>query len=112
MNVPIAVRVLSARDVGLLRSMLSMFGHAFGDLTTYTAQQPHDGYLEQLLGSPTFVSVAAVAEAQVVGGIAAYFLPKFEQARCELYIYDLAVEESQRRNGIATALISKLREVA
>ena len=48
----------------------------------------------------------------MVGGIAAYVLDKFEQARSEVYIYDLAVTEPYRRRGIATALITDLRGIA
>lgn len=39
-------------------------------------------------------------------------LPKFEQARKEIYIYDLAVAETHRRRGIATALIRALQKCA
>jgi ribosomal protein S18 acetylase RimI-like enzyme len=39
-------------------------------------------------------------------------LPKFEQARNELYIYDLAVAEAQRRRGVATALIRAVQRLA
>ena len=42
----------------------------------------------------------------------AYELEKFEQARRELYIYDLAVAVAHRRRGIATALIQRLQEIA
>jgi aminoglycoside 3-N-acetyltransferase I len=49
--------------------------------------------------------------ADVVGGLAAYELRKFEQERCEIYIYDLAVAEPHRRTGIATALIEELRTI-
>ena len=45
-------------------------------------------------------------------GLAGYVLPKFEQARSEFYIYDLAVEESHRRRGVATALIGRLQRLA
>jgi aminoglycoside 3-N-acetyltransferase I len=45
-------------------------------------------------------------------GIAAYELKKFEQERSEIYIYDLAVASEHRREGIATALIEKLKEIA
>ena len=34
---------------------------------------------------------------------------KIEQARSELYIYDLAVDEAHRRPGVATALIRALQ---
>jgi aminoglycoside 3-N-acetyltransferase I len=47
-----------------------------------------------------------------VGGLAGYVLPKFEQQRSEFYLYDLAVAEAHRRQGIATALIRELQHVA
>ena len=47
-----------------------------------------------------------------MGALAAYELRKFEQERSEIYIYDLAVVASQRRQGIATALIEALRHIA
>ena len=74
--------------------------------------QPDDAYLARLLGSETFIALAAVVDGAVVGGIAAYVLDKFEQARREVYLYDLAVAEAHRRRGIATALIAELRRVA
>lgn len=92
--------------------MLAMFGRAFGDVPTYTADQPDDRYLQRLLASPTFVAVAAIAEPDVIGGLAGYVLPKFEQARSELYIYDLAVDEAHRRRGVATAMIEELQSLA
>ena len=47
----------------------------------------------------------------MVGGLAAYELKKFEQRRSEIYIYDLAVAETHRRRGIATALIEALKKI-
>jgi aminoglycoside 3-N-acetyltransferase I len=95
-----------------MRAMLSMFGRAFGEVATYTAQQPDDAYLEGLLSSNTFIAVAAFAGSGVIGGLAAYVLPKFEQARAELYIYDLAVDEAHRRRGVATSMIEELKKLA
>jgi aminoglycoside 3-N-acetyltransferase I len=42
----------------------------------------------------------------------AYEFDKFERMRREFYIYDLAVAEHQRRQGVATALIKHLCEIA
>ena len=106
------VRVLGSDDVALMRAMLAMFGEAFGQRDTYTAAQPDDAYLAQLLSGDTFVAVAALDGPEVIGGLAAYVLPKFEQARTELYIYDLAVSEAYRRRGVATAMIEALKQVA
>src|SRR3546814_4191929 len=51
-------------------------------------------------------------DGKVVGGLAAYELQKFEQARSEFYIYDLAVAADHRRRGIATALLEQLKQIA
>lgn len=106
------IQVLSGDDVGVMRSMLAMFGEAFNERATYTQAQPDDAYLRQLLSGGTFIAVAALSQSTVVGGLAAYVLPKFEQARSEIYVYDLAVDEAYRRQGIATALIEELKNVA
>lgn len=105
-----AIRLLGRNDIADMRSMLAMFGDAFDDRDTYTASQPDDAYLARLLACDTFVAVAAFAGHQVVGGLAGYVLPKFEQARSEFYIYDLAVEAGHRRRGVATTLIRTLQE--
>ena len=106
------IQTLSASDFDTMRQMLAMFGEAFGERETYTASQPSDAYLADLLSGGMFIAVAAMSEGQVVGGLAAYFLRKFEQARTEIYIYDLAVDEAFRRRGIATAMIEELKAVA
>jgi aminoglycoside 3-N-acetyltransferase I len=93
-------------------AMIAMFGEAFGEIEAYTARQPSRGYLERLLEGDTFIALAAVRGGEVVGGLAAYELKKFEQERSEIYLYDLAVAAPHRRQGIATALILGLRKVA
>jgi aminoglycoside 3-N-acetyltransferase I len=107
------VQVLGKNDVALMREMLAVFGEVFEERQTYEDAQPDDAYLSELLSSQSFIAVAAVsAEAGIVGGLAAYVLRKFEQARSEIYIYDLAVLEHCRRQGVATALIDALKEIA
>jgi len=106
------VRVLGAQDVALARAMLAMFGRGFDDEQTYSGKQPDDRYLQNLLEGDTFVAIVALAGTSVIGGLAGYVLPKFEQARSEFYIYDLAVEEAYRRRGIATGLIERLKRLA
>jgi aminoglycoside 3-N-acetyltransferase I len=109
---PTQIKVLGATDIAEMRSMLAMFGAAFDDVPTYTAQQPDDDYLAALLARDTFVAVAAFSGPKLVGGLAGYVLPKFEQHRTELYIYDLAVDAAYRQRGIATAMIEELKKVA
>ena len=89
-----------------------MFGQAFNEPETYGGAPPGDSYLRRLLGNDEFIALAAVIGREVVGGLAAYQLKKFEQERSEIYIYDLAVAASYRRQGIATSLIQHLKVVA
>jgi len=105
-------RQLARADVGLLKDLLRVFGNAFGETETYQHSVPGDDYLARLLGKPHFLTLVATAGEEVVGGIAAYELDKFEQDRREIYIYDLAVAERHRRRGVATALIGELRTIA
>jgi aminoglycoside 3-N-acetyltransferase I len=92
--------------------MLQMFGEAFEDAESYLSKPPTDRYIRRLLASQQFIALAALKDLDVVGGLAAYELHKFEQERSEIYIYDLAVARSHRRQGIATALIQELRKIA
>jgi aminoglycoside 3-N-acetyltransferase I len=105
---PITLRRLSSADVPLLRELNALFGDAFADAETYGGDPPNDAYLEGLLAKDHVIAVVAVAAAEVLGGLVAYELEKFERARRELYIYDLAVSERHRRQGVATALIEHL----
>ena len=93
-------------------AMLKVFGEAFEEVETYGKARPGRAYMDRLLGSDYFIALAALKGDEVVGGIAAYELHKFEQERSEIYIYDLAVAALHRREGIATALILELKKIA
>jgi aminoglycoside 3-N-acetyltransferase I len=108
----LAIRALGPGDLPAMRHMLAMFGEAFDEVTTYSAAQPGAAYLESLLASDSFIALAAQRGDAVVGGLAAYVLRKFERERSEIYIYDLAVADAHRRQGIATALIAALQAEA
>lgn len=107
-----SIKQLSAMDLELMDSTLSLFGDAFNEVETYTARRPGNAYLRKLLGSDYFIALVAIQDNQVVGALAAYELHKFEQERSEIYIYDLAVDAAHRRKGIATAMIQSLRAIA
>ena len=106
------IHPLAAGDVALMEAMLTTFGEAFDAVETYSGARPSAAYLRRLLGSDYFIALAALKSGEVVGGIAAYELKKFEQERSEIYIYDLAVAAAHRREGIATALIVELKRIA
>ena len=105
-------RCLSSADVDVLKDLMRVFGEAFNERVTYQGAVPSDQYLRRLLSRPHFIVLVALNDGEVVGGLAAYELEKFEQDRREIYIYDLAVAEQHRRRGIATNLIRELQRVA
>lgn len=89
-----------------------LFAEAFDDPASYADDPPCDAYAAEQLGRRETLLLVAEAGDETIGALAAYVLPKFEQARSEVYIYDLAVAESWRRRGVATALIEALRGIA
>ena len=107
-----SVRRLTSADVQYLRELNALFGAAFDDLKTYGEEPPGDAYLSGLLAKEHVIVLVAFVAGQVAGGLVAYELDKFERERREVYIYDLAVEEAHRRQGIATALVEHLSEIA
>jgi aminoglycoside 3-N-acetyltransferase I len=109
---PYTLRRLGPADIFLLRKLNALFGQAFADPETYAAKPPSDAYLEALLAKDHVVALVALAGDEVLGGLVAYELDKFERERREFYIYDLAVGEAHRRRHIATALIVHLRGIA
>ncbi len=109
---PFDIHHLGPSDVPLLEGINALFAEAFDDPGNYASARPGAAYLRDLLGDATFVALAAEDEGQVVGGLVAYELRKFEQERSEYYIYDLAVHATHRREGVATALIAALQHIA
>ena len=109
---PIELCRLTSAELPRMRELNAMFGAAFEDPEAYGGAPPSDGYLADLLAKEHVIVLAALMGGAVVGGLVAYELDKFEQARREVYIYDLAVAEAHRRCGVATALIRRLQQIA
>jgi aminoglycoside 3-N-acetyltransferase I len=103
---------LERADVPRLKQLLTLFGEAFGDRATYQDAVPGEAYLESFLADERCITVVAMDGDELLGGLVAYELVKFEQERKEFYIYDLAVQEAHRRRGIATELIVTLKAIA
>jgi aminoglycoside 3-N-acetyltransferase I len=111
---PNATRIqrLQSEHTQLVPALLTMFGKAFEDEHEWSVARPDAAYLGKLLARHDVIVLAALKNEQVIGGLLAYELQKIEQPRSEIYIYDLAVDEAHRRQGIATALIEALQPIA
>jgi aminoglycoside 3-N-acetyltransferase I len=112
MSEPATVHRLSPTDVPRLRELNAVFADAFAEPETYGGAPPSDAYLAGLLAKPHVIALVALDGEAVVGGLVAYELEKFERARREIYIYDLALALPHRRRGVATGLIRRLQAIA
>lgn len=105
------IRRLNSSDLQSLKDLNVVFSEAFADPETHLSKKPSDSYLLKLLSKPHVIVLAAFDGATVVGGLVAYVMEKYEQERSEIYIYDLAVAETHRRQGIARNLILNLKSI-
>ena len=95
-----------------MRTLNALFGREFADPESYAHAPPGSHYLERVLGQENVIVLVAEGGGETVGGLVAYVLDKLEQERSEIYIYDLAVAAAHRRQGVATALIAHLQQIA
>lgn len=106
------VRRLNADDIAGARALNALYAAAFEDPESYSAHPPSDQWLEARLADPHMINLVAEVNGDIVGGLTAYLLPKLEQERGEIYIFDLAVLAEHRRKGVASALIGELQLMA
>jgi aminoglycoside 3-N-acetyltransferase I len=104
----IRIERLGPGDVARMRELNALMGAVFGEDggDAYTQAPPGEAWLADLLNRPDVVALAAWRGGELAGALTAYELTKFEQERRELMIYDLAVAEAHRRQGVARALIA------
>jgi aminoglycoside 3-N-acetyltransferase I len=108
-----SIRRVTVDDWRLLAGLNAMFAAAFDDDDTYRRQPPGEAHAREVLSKPHVIVLVALDErGEIVGGMVAYELDKLESARREVYIYDLAVAEAHRRQGIATRLIETVQAIA
>jgi ribosomal protein S18 acetylase RimI-like enzyme len=93
----IAIRRLVPGDEGVVR-----------ELATYDGP----GNPEALLTDSRALMLVAFDGERPVGFVLAHELPRRHGAPAKLFLYEVDVAESHRRRGIATALLSRLAELA
>lgn len=109
---PMEIVQLKESDIHSFRALMELFYDAFKRDQNYCKNPPTTDYVKSLLNNPNVIHLIAKDKEEVIGGLVAYILPKFEQERSEVYIYDLAVHENYRRKKVATRMIEELRSIA
>lgn len=90
------------------RRLFAMMADVFGEGSSPLS----DAYLDQLLQSESFWTIAAMDDGAPVGGITAHALPMTRSESAELFIYDVAVRAEYQRQGVGRGLIGSLRQHA
>lgn len=93
------IKRLEPDDAELLLQLLELFQPGL---------EPHPKRLQSLLERRDHVYLAASLGNRPVGWAVAYVLPRFSREEC--FLAEIDVKESQRRQGIATALINYLQD--
>jgi aminoglycoside 3-N-acetyltransferase I len=108
----ITINHLTAHDAPKLQQLNKLFGAVFDDADSYHTHPPRAEYLADFLANSHNIVLVAEHDSQIVGGLVAYCLPKFEQERKEVYLYDLAVAADHQRQGIGKLLVDELHAIA
>ncbi len=106
------IRRLGPGDRDAAQALAKLFRLAFDGTQAEDAAAADDAWLEDLLGQRRIIILVAARGARIAGGLVAHLLPKLDRRQTELYLYDLAVAEGDRRQGIATALVCALGPIA
>ncbi len=100
-------------DIDSLKQLRQVFAVAFEEVGDWNVNKPSDTYLSKVLADKNYIALVAKKEdGGVVGGLTAHVLPKIDGEYSEIYLYDLAVLNEYRRQGIATQLITELKNFA
>lgn len=96
-------------DIEEFKNLLDVFREVFdwGD-----HDHPDEEYLLRLLRGDNLLVVVAKAGNDVVGGLTAYVLPGYEEARPSIYIHDLGVKKGFQGQGVGKSLIGHLMDHA
>lgn len=103
---------LTQHNVSKLQKLNELFGAVFEDADNYQARPPRSEYLAVFLENEQNIVLVAEHDGQIIGGLVAYCLTKFEQERKEVYLYDLAVAATHQRHGVGKILMNELQAVA
>ena len=95
----------------MAQNVFILFKKVFDEVDITAKELPEEKYLEHLLATPTFHIFAAIADGKIVGGLTAYEFEMYLKKEKEAYLYDLAVDKDYRRQGIARALMDRIKRI-
>jgi aminoglycoside 3-N-acetyltransferase I len=101
----LVLKKITSEETPLFMDLLHVFEEVF-EWENYSL--PKGARLEGMLNNRAFMVFVAMAENQVVGGLTAHVLERYDAEKPAAYIYDLAVAIPFQRKGIGHRLIETL----
>jgi aminoglycoside 3-N-acetyltransferase I len=98
---------LNHNDLDNFSALISVFEDVF-EWEVFSI--PQRVYLERLLQHPNFIVFVAKSDTEVVGGLTAYVIDRYDTEKPSAYIYDIAVVTNFQRQGIGKLLIAALND--
>ena len=72
---------------------------------------PSTSYLLEMLSKDDFHVIVALQNGNLLGGVTGYELPMYKRQIREMFLYEIAVRPEFRQQGIAKALIERLKQI-
>ncbi len=103
----VEIKKLSDKDIKDFSELIVVFENVFEWENLSLPDQIH---LQKVISSPHFIAFVAKTEDQLIGGLTAHILDRYDTEKPSVYIYDLAVLTEYQRQGIGRKLIAALNE--
>ena len=105
----IEIRRLGRKDGDLALEAISQFKTE--DWEDGKPKSLTENYLARFLRYDDHFLIIAIDDAEPVGYLLAYELPRIDRDQTMMLFYEIGVAESQRRQGIGAAMIDELRSI-
>jgi aminoglycoside 3-N-acetyltransferase I len=103
------VKKLSAKDMALAKELFVFLQKEEGIASPAISS---DEYLKDILSREDFYVIVALNNGSVIGGLTAYELPRFKEEVKELFLYEMAVNQVYKKNGVAKEIIEFTKKIA
>lgn len=101
------IKQLHSPDIEQFKELVEIFVDVF-EMDNFIL--PDTNYLQEILNRQNFISLVAIFDNKIIGGLTSYVLPSYYCESSQVYIYDLAVNKIFQRKGIGRKLLEGLAE--
>ena len=98
---------MGVNDIGAFIELIRLYDDVF-EMENFRI--PPKEHLQKILSNDSNISIVALMDNKVIGGLSGYILDQYYSEKPLFYLYDLAVAKTHQRKGIGKQLINFLLE--